>query len=581
MPNEIIVKAAKSSVPSPNLTDYDAIRQAFTWDAATAELASLPGGSGINIAYEAADRHVDAGDGGRVALRWIRKDRSTREYTYRDLKDLSAQFANALKDLGAERGEKVFSLLGRVPELFVSALGTWKCGAVFCPLFSAFGPEPIKARMRIAGASVLVTTERLFRRKVVPVLPDLTSLRHVILVGGGEGGHDFDSLIGSASNEFSYVDTQADELSTLHFTSGTTGKPKGAMHVHGAVAAHRATARFALDLHPEDTYWCTADPGWVTGTSYGIIGPLVIGCTAIADEAEFDAERWYGILAEERVNVWYTAPTAIRMLMRAGDEMPGSFDLSSLRFIASVGEPLNPEAVLWGERVLGLPIHDNWWQSETGGIMIANYASMDIHPGSMGKPLPGIEAAIVRRTDDGVELIDTSETKGELALKRGWPSMFRGYLGEEARYQKCFAGDWYLTEDLATRDADGYFWFVGRADDIIKSAGHLIGPFEVESALIEHEAVAEAGVIGVPDPITGEVVKAFVALNPGYRQSEALSKNILAHARKRLGPAVAPRLLAFRATLPKTRSGKIMRRLLKARELGLPEGDTSTLEGNE
>ena len=581
MPNETIVKAAKSGVPSPNLTDYDAIRQAFTWDAATAELASLPGGSGINIAYEAADRHVDAGDGGRVALRWIRKDRSTREYTYRDLKDLSAQFANALKDLGAERGEKVFSLLGRVPELFVSALGTWKCGAVFCPLFSAFGPEPIKARMRIAGASVLVTTERLFRRKVAPVLPDLTSLRHVILVGGGEGGHDFDSLIGSASNEFTYVDTQADELSTLHFTSGTTGKPKGAMHVHGAVAAHRATARFALDLHPEDTYWCTADPGWVTGTSYGIIGPLVIGCTAIADEAEFNAERWYGILAEERVNVWYTAPTAIRMLMRAGDEMPGSFDLSSLRFIASVGEPLNPEAVLWGERVLGLPIHDNWWQSETGGIMIANYASMDINPGSMGKPLPGIEAAIVRRTDDGVELIDTPDTKGELALKRGWPSMFRGYLGEEARYRKCFAGDWYLTEDLATRDANGYFWFVGRADDIIKSAGHLIGPFEVESALIEHEAVAEAGVIGVPDPITGEVVKAFVALNPGYRQSEALTKDILAHARKRLGPAVAPRLLAFRATLPKTRSGKIMRRLLKARELGLPEGDTSTLEGNE
>ena len=581
MPNEIIVKAAKPGVPSPNLTDYDAIRQAFTWDAATAELAGLPGGSGINIAYEAADRHVDAGDGGRVALRWIRKDRSTREYTYRDLKELSARFANALKDLGAERGEKVFSLLGRVPELFVSALGTWKCGAVFCPLFSAFGPEPIKARMTIAGASVLVTTERLFRRKVAPMLPDLTSLRHVILVGGGEGGHDFDSLIGSASNEFTYVDTQADELSTLHFTSGTTGKPKGAMHVHGAVAAHRATARFALDLHPEDTYWCTADPGWVTGTSYGIIGPLVIGCTAIADEAEFNAERWYGILAEEKVNVWYTAPTAIRMLMRAGDEMPGSFDLSSLRFIASVGEPLNPEAVLWGERVLGLPIHDNWWQSETGGIMIANYASMDINPGSMGKPLPGIEAAIVRRTDDGVELIDTPDTKGELALKRGWPSMFRGYLGEEARYRKCFAGDWYLTEDLATRDADGYFWFVGRADDIIKSAGHLIGPFEVESALIEHEAVAEAGVIGMPDPITGEVVKAFVALNPGYRQSEALTKDILAHARKRLGPAVAPRLLAFRATLPKTRSGKIMRRLLKARELGLPEGDTSTLEGNE
>jgi acetyl-CoA synthetase len=341
------------------------------------------------------------------------------------------------------------------------------------------------------------------------------------------------------------------------------------------------TARYALDLRPDDIYWCTADPGWVTGTSYGIIGPLAIGCTAIVDEEEFDAERWYTVLAERRVNVWYTAPTAIRMLMRAGEELPKRFDLSALRFIASVGEPLNPEAVEWGQRVLGLPIHDNWWQSETGGIMIANYAAMDIKPGSMGRPLPGIEAEIVHRNDGDLEVVAKPGVEGELALRRGWPSMFRGYLDEEARYRKCFVGDWYLTEDLAVRDADGYFWFVGRTDDIIKSAGHLIGPFEVESALIEHAAVAEAGVIGVPDPIAGEVVKAFVALNPGFEPSEDLNKDILSHARRRLGPAVAPRSIAFAESLPKTRSGKIMRRLLKARELGLPEGDTSTLEGTQ
>ena len=581
MSDRIIRKALRQGAQAPNLVDYDRTRAAFRWQDAERELARLPSGSGVNIAYEAVDRHVLEGKAGRVALTWIARDRSTRDISYGELQGLTNRFANVLAGLGIVRGERVFSLLGRIPELFVTALGTWKGGAVFCPLFSAFGPEPIKARMRIAGGSVLVTTDRLFRRKVAPILPELETLRHVILVGGGEGCEDFADLMSKASVDFTCAETAAEDVSTLHFTSGTTGKPKGAMHVHGAVATHRMTARYALDLKPDDIYWCTADPGWVTGTSYGIIGPLAIGCTAIADEEEFDAERWYAVLAARKINVWYTAPTAIRMLMRAGEDLPKRFDLSALRFIASVGEPLNPEAVEWSQRVLGLPIHDNWWQSETGGIMIANYAAMDIKPGSMGKPLPGIEAAIVHRTDDGLAMVTEPGIEGELALRRGWPSMFRGYLGEEARYRKCFVGDWYLTEDLAMRDADGYFWFVGRADDIIKSAGHLIGPFEVESALIEHAAVAEAGVIGIPDPIAGEVVKAFVSLNPGFEPSEALNKDILSHARRRLGPAVAPRTIAFAQSLPKTRSGKIMRRLLKARELGLPEGDTSTLESSQ
>ncbi|MCC7110762.1 MAG: AMP-binding protein, partial [Deltaproteobacteria bacterium] len=262
-------------------------------------------------------------------------------------------------------------------------------------------------------------------------------------------------------------------------------------------------------------------------------------------------------------------------------ELPKRYDLSALRFAGSVGEPLNPEAVWWGQEVLGLPFHDNWWQTETGGIMIANFAALPIKPGSMGKPMPGIEAAIVDKSEDGktVTVLTDPDVEGELALRPGWPSMFRGYVKEEERTKKCFVDGWYLSGDLAKRDRDGYFWFVGRADDVIKSAGHLIGPFEVESALMEHPAVAEAGVIGKPDPVAGNLIKAFVVLKPGQIASEALNLEVLGFARTRLGAAVAPKEIAFVADLPKTRSGKIMRRLLKARELGLPEGDTSTLEG--
>jgi acetyl-CoA synthetase len=576
----VISKHSRANHP-PNLADYDEARSTFTWETARQSLAGLPRGRGLNIGYEAVDRHVAEGHGDRIALRWIAKDQSPRTYRYSDLAELSSRFANALGALGVGQGGRIFTLLGRVPELYITALGTWKRGAVFCPLFSAFGPAPVKARMLIAEPTVLVTTTRLYERKIAQIRAELPFLKHVILVGGGADGHDFGTLIAAASADYEVAPTDPEALAILHFTSGTTGRPKGAMHVHGAVIAHRATAHFALDLRPEDIFWCTADPGWVTGTSYGIIGPLSLGCTMIADEEEFDAERWYRTLEQEKVTVWYTAPTAIRMLMRAGADLARKFDLSALRFISSVGEPLNPEAVVWGEKALGLPIHDNWWQTETGGIMISNFASMAIKPGSMGRPIPGVEAAIVERTDGGLRVLSEPDRQGELALKAGWPSMFRGYLQEEERYRKCFADGWYLTGDLAKRDADGFFWFVGRADDVIKSAGHLIGPFEVESTLMEHPAIAEAGVIGVPDAVAGAVVKAFVALNPGYDESEQLRKELLAHARKRLGPAVAPREIDFRAGLPKTRSGKIMRRLLKARELGLPEGDISTLEGSQ
>jgi acetyl-CoA synthetase len=424
----------------------------------------------------------------------------------------------------------------------------------------------------------------LYRRKVQAQRAALGSLEQVVLVADDEGPApagtlDWRNVLAGSSNLAPAVRTRGDDPALLHFTSGTTGTPKGALHVHEAVLMHWASGRYALDLHDEDIFWCTADPGWVTGMSYGIVSPLLHGVTSIVHEGEFDAERWLATLQSERVSVWYTAPTALRLLMKAGTAVVRSHVYPDLRFIASVGEPLNAEAVWWGLEAFGLPIHDNWWQTETGGIMIANTAGADIKPGSMGRPLPGVDAGIVRRTEDGrIEPVDEPDVEGELALRADWPSMFHGYLGQEERYRQCFAGDWYLTGDLARRDADGYYWFVGRADDVIKSAGHLIGPFEVESVLMEHMAVAEAGVIGKPDPVVGEVVKAFVALKAGFEPGEALHNEILAHARKRLGAAVAPKEIEFTASLPHTRSGKVMRRLLKARELGLPEGDLSTLE---
>ena len=570
----------------PNLRDYEATCAAFRWEVAMQQLRGLPDGRGLNMAHEAVDRHLQEGRADKVALRCIGKNGARRELSFRQLSEETNRFANALESLGVRPGERVFLMMGRLPELYVAVLGALKARCAVTPLFSQFGPEPIATRAEMADARVFVTTPELYQRKMQGLRDRLPGLRHVILVGAGTaaapGTWRWDDVVAPASPEYTIGPTDAESMALLHFTSGTTGRPKGAVHVHAAVLAHRVTGVYALDLHDDDVFWCTADPGWITGTSYGILAPLCNGVTSVVVEEEFDAQAWYSVLAHERVTVWYTAPTAIRMMMKLGVQAVQGYDLSALRFAASVGEPLNPEGVLWGLEAFGLPFHDNWWQTETGGIMIANFAAVDIKPGSMGKPLPGITAGIVRRREDGgIESVDEPMVDGELALRTPWPSMMRGYLHEEERYRKCFADGWYLTGDLARRDADGYYWFVGRADDVIKSAGHLIGPFEVESVLMEHAAVAEAGVIGKPDPIVGEVVKAFVALKPGHAASEALRRELLGHARKRLGAAVAPKEIEFRLNLPKTRSGKIMRRLLKARELGLPEGDLSTLESDE
>jgi len=369
--------------PRPNMIDYVKTKATFDWNGARSLLEGLPDGKGLNIAHEAVDRHARGTAGENVAILWIGKFGERREITYRALRDDTNRFANVLRSLGLGRGDRVFTLLGRVPELYIAVLGSLKANCVASPLFSAFGPEPIATRLELGEGVALVTTEALYKRKIEPLRSRLPKLARVLLIdapGDGVATLSLQRLLVESSPEFNIPATEPEDMALLHFTSGTTGRPKGAIHVHDAIVTHFITGLYALDLHAQDRFWCTADPGWVTGTSYGILAPLAHGVTNIVVEAEFDAPTWYGVLAKERVTVWYTAPTAIRVMMKLGREALQELDLSALRFMASVGEPLNPEAVVWSAEAFGRPFHDNWWQTETGGIMIANYAAMDVKP---------------------------------------------------------------------------------------------------------------------------------------------------------------------------------------------------------
>ena len=569
-----------TSVRSPaNLADYHIQRTNFSWQEVERELDFLPDGK-LNMAHECIEKHLKSSARDRTAFVWEGLDGSIENYSFSRFSAHSNRFANLLADQGVVKGDRVFVFLERIPELYFGLLGILKLGAVMGPLFPAFGPEAVKDRLEDSGAKVLITSPKL-KQKIASVFPELPALEKLVIVDRkgttseyGELDVCYEEQIKKCSEHFDMEATSRDDFSVMHYTSGTTGKPKGVVHAHQAIIGQYATARYVLDLRPDDIYWCTADAGWVTGTSYGIFGPWSNGVTQIFYEGGFNATKWYRILQDHKVTVWYTAPTAIRMLMKSGEELPSRFDLSVLRHACSVGEPLNPEAVVWGEKAIGMPFHDNWWQTETGSIMIANYPVMNVRPGSMGRPFPGVEAAIL---DPDYNPLPPGQ-EGYLALKPGWPSMFRTYWNKQELYDSRFRNGWYITGDNALHDEQGYFWFVGRADDVINTAGHLVGPFEVESILLEHPAVAEAGVIGKPDPIAMEVIKAFVSLKEGFKPSEKLKKEIQVFVKKRLASWAYPREIDFLDSLPKTRSGKIMRRLLKARELGLPEGDISTLE---
>ncbi|UXU55901.1 acetate--CoA ligase [Staphylococcus agnetis] len=566
------VEVYKGEEGNFNLKDYESTYKNFKWEDVEKAFSWYDTGK-INMAYECIDRHVDEGKGDKIALNY-KDDSRTEQYTFEDLQKKSNQAANVLKDkANVQKGDRVFIFMPRTPELYFAFLGTLKIGAIVGPLFEAFMEKAVKDRLDNSDAKVIITTNSL-----LPRIPkdDLPHLETIIIVDDevDEQYVDFNTSLNEASTAFDIEWLDKEDGLILHYTSGSTGQPKGVLHVQNAMFVHYISGKYVLDLQEDDVYWCTADPGWVTGTSYGIFAPWLNGATNCIAGGRFSPEAWYSMLEQFKVTIWYTAPTALRMLMSAGDDLVEKYDLSSVRTILSVGEPLNPEVIKWAKKVYGKRVLDTWWMTETGGHMIVNYPSMDIKLGSMGKPLPGIQAAII--DNEGHEL--PPNRMGNLAIKKGWPSMMYKIWKNPEKYQSYFIGDWYVSGDSAYQDEDGYFWFQGRVDDVIMTAGERVGPFEVESKLVEHEAVAEAGVIGKPDPVRGEIIKAFVALRQGYEPSDDLKEDIRKFVKEGLAAHAAPREIEFKDKLPKTRSGKIMRRVLKAWELDLPTGDLSTME---
>ena len=581
MDTGIIKKKAASFKVIPNLSDYEKVRKSFSWKDTEDEIDFKDGK--LNAAYNAVERNALNWRKNKIALYWIGANGQKEKFTFSELNQLSSKFANLLHDFSIDLGDRVFFFLSRVPTLYYGFLGTLKRGAIAGTMFAAFGPQAIEDRLGNSQAKILVTEPELFDR-VAKVAYNLPHLETILVTGQeketkslkahGKKVLNLFALLNKQSDEYKTRQMDPDDYAFMLYTSGTTGKPKGVVHAHRAIIHEHISAKYVLDLRDDDVYWCTADPGWVTGIAYEILGSWSNGASTVVYNGRFDPATWYQIIQDFKVTVWYTAPTAIRMLQAAGSDLVKKYDLFSLRHLASVGEPLNPEPIRWGLKTFGLPFHDNWWQTETGGILIANYPCMDIKPGSMGKPLPGIGAAIV--DEKGKELPTGHE--GNLAIKPGWPSMMKTVWRRPGKYESYFNGNWYISGDRAYMDKDGYFWFIGRADDVIKTSGERVGPFEVESALIEHPAVIEAGVIGKPDPLRGEIIKAFVKLKEGVKPSEKLKEDIQEFVKKHLAAHAYPREIEFIEKLPKTRSGKIMRRLLKAKELGLPIGDTSTLE---
>ena len=552
----------------------------FKWQQSESELEYGKNGM-FNIGYYCSDRICELGKGDKLGLIWEGYSGEIKKYTYNEIRVFSNTIAQFLKDMGLSVGDRICLFLDKVPELYIGFVGILKMGGIAQPLFSAFGEEALFTRLDDAKTSAIITSKKHLGkvRRIKNKLPELTK---IIVVDAEEGAqlqvHEMPFSMEKANKveRFEIVKCGPEVPSVLHYTSGTTGKPKGAQHVHSSLISQYITTKWVLDLNDDDIYWCTADPGWVTGTSYGIIGPWSNGAKQVVLDAGFGTEKWYAFIEKHRVTVWYSAPTAIRLLMKEGFEAVKKYDMSSLRHLASVGEPLNAEAVIWSEKAFGKAFYDTYWQTETGSIVITNFPGMKIKPGSMGKPFPGITATVLNPKT--FEPVSTNGIVGLIALKPGWPSMMRAYWNNMTTYETKFKNGWYICGDRASIDGEGYFWFVGRDDDVINTAGHLVGPFEIESALLEHKAVAESAAVGKPDPINMEVVKAFIALKPGFFASGDLELDIINFVRKRLSPLAMPQEIEFVPFLPKTRSGKIMRRLLRAKEWGEEIGDTSTLE---
>jgi acetyl-CoA synthetase len=575
----IVRKEIEKLKKIPNLLNYKKTYKTFTWEKSETEIDYFQDNS-LNAAYNIIDRHALGKRKDKIAFFYEGQNGEKEKYSFLKLRNLTNKFANVLASLNIKNSDRIFIFLPTIPERYIAFLGILKIGAIAGTLFSAFQEMALLDRLKDSQAKILITNSVLFPR-VEKIWKDLPDLEKVIIVERGSveqvKGKNivyYSQEMEKASDKFKIAHMSKDDLSYMLYTSGTTGKPKGVMHAHFDVLQAIVTTKLVLDVHEDDIYWCTADTGWVTGVVYGILGIWGLGGTAVIFEGRFSPQNWYKIIQDYKVTVWYTAPTAIRMLMGAKINVK-DFDLSSLRHLCSVGEPLNPEAIWWGLETYGLPFHDTWWQTELGGICITNYPVMDIKPGSMGKPFPGVVAAIV--DEKGKEVPIGKE--GDLAVKpETVSSIMKQVWRNPEKYNSYFANGWYLSGDKACMDKDGYFWFIGRTDDVIKTMGERVGPFEVESSLVEYPDVVEAGVIGKPDVLRGEIIKAFVVLKSGVKPTEELKEKLKDHVKKHLAGHAYPREVEFIDKLPKTRSGKIMRRVLKAKELGLPIGDASTLE---
>jgi len=564
-----------------NIGSYEEKLKGFDWAISEKELGYKKGDV-INIGWYCTDRICQLGKAKKLAMIWEDFQGNNKYFTYDDIRVISNSFAAFFTGLGLKPGDRICIFMDRIPELYISFMGILKMGGIAQPLFSAFGDESLFTRLDNAKTTAILTQKK-HLPKVRKILAQLPELKHIIVVDAGGSPLKERELVYDMEKQprlekFDIYPSTAETPSVLHYTSGTTGQPKGAQHVHYSLISQYLTTKWVLDIQDADIYWCNADPGWVTGTSYGIIGPWASGVTQAVLDSGFRAERWYAFIQKHKVSVWYSAPTAIRLLMREGTPVVRKYDMRSLRHLCSVGEPLNAEAVIWSKEAFGLPFHDTFWQTETGSIVITNYPGMAIKPGSMGKPFPGITATVLDPKTH--EPIQKTGTVGLIALRPGWPSMMRSYWNNPEVYKSKFKNGWYICGDRASIDSDGYFWFVGRDDDVINTGGHLVGPFEIESALLEHPAVAESAAIGKPDQVNMEVVKAFVALKPGFEANDDLDLEIMNFIRKKLSPLAMPQEIEFVKSLPKTRSGKIMRRLLRAQEWGEPIGDISTLEND-
>jgi acetyl-CoA synthetase len=565
-----------------NIGSYDQRIHDFSWSLSEKEL-DYENGSIINIGWYCSDRICQKGKANKTALLYEAFGGIEKRYTFNDIRLAGNTIGAFLRGLGIKDTDRVCLFMDRIPELYFSFLGVLKIGAIVQPLFSAFGDESLFVRLDNAATRAIITQKK-HLPKVRKILDRLPHLEFIIIVDYNKAKPLESREVAFSLDEAVPVDnleifpTKAESPSVLHYTSGTTGQPKGVKHVHYSLISQYLTAKWVLDLRDDDIYWCTADPGWVTGTSYGIIGPWSLGITQCVLDSGFSAQTWYKFIEKYRITMWYSAPTAIRSLMKAGDEIIKKFDLSSLRHLASVGEPLNSEAVIWSEKVFGKPFLDTFWQTETGSIMITNFPDMKIKPGSMGKPFPGITATVL--DPETYEPVNPTGSVGLIAFIPGWPSMMRTYWNNEEKYREKFVNGWYLSGDKATIDSEGYFWFIGRDDDVINTGGHLVSPFEVESALLEHPAVGESAVVGKPDEINMEVVKAFITLKPGFSSNPDLELDIMNFIRKKLSPLAMPQEIEYMDKLPKTRSGKIMRRLLHAKEWNEDIGDISTLEND-